>query len=326
MIMATKQSNAQRQSRSALLFMALVLGSLQVSCRCPGPQPAPQPNAEPDTQPDNMGEPRVERITVASRSLGAQPVVVMLPESYHARRTRPYPMLLAFSGRGEAVLPPGRGAWGWVRDYQLQRQARALARGKLVSADFLGLVSPAWLQRYNRSLAAAPYAGMVVVCPHTYDLLGQRKLGHEAYERFYLHELPAAVRQRYNVIQTPGGLGMDGVSLGGLWSIYLGLGHPDRVGQVGALQPAVTPFLAELRTLAAGNRAALRQRPISLVTSTGDGLRPAVSRLSAMLLQVKVEHQFSVLTGPHDYVFNQGPGGIHMLLWHDRRFQGLTLR
>ena len=315
MIMAVSmQSRAHRRSRPALLPLALALVSVHLSCRCA------------DSQPVNAGGPRVERITVPSASLGAQPVVVMLPQGYDAGRRQPYPMLLAFSGRGEATLPPARGVWGWVRDYHLQRQARALARGKLVRADFHGLVSNAWLQRYNRSLAAAPYAGMVVVCPHTYDLLSQPKLGHKAYERFYIHELPAAVRQRYNVRQAPGGLGLDGVSLGGLWSIYLGLGHPVEVGQVGALQPAVTPFLTELRSLAAGNRALLRRRPISLVTSTGDGLRPVVSRLSAMLRQVKVEHQFSVLTGPHDYVFNQGPGGIHMLLWHDRRFQGLTLR
>lgn len=310
----------------ALWVLALALISVQASCRCPNSRQvvADTPSASP--RPGPGGEPKVERITVTSKSLGAQPVVVMLPRGYDATRRRPYPMLLAFSGRGEAVLAPERGAWGWVRDYHLPRQARALARGRLVAADLQGLVSTSWLQRYNRSLGAAPYAGMVVVCPHTYDLLGQRRLGHAAYERFYLRELPAAIRGRYNVRRDPGGLGLDGVSLGGLWALYLGLGHPGEVGQVGALQPAVTPFLSELRGLAARNRARLAKLPISLVTSTGDGLRPAVSRMSAMLRQVKVEHRLTLLRGPHDYIFNQGPGGVHMLLWHDRRFQGLTLR
>ena len=26
--------------------------------------------------------------------------------------------------------------------------------------------------------------------------------------------------------------------------------------------------------------------------------------------------------GPHDYVFNQGPGGVEMLLFHDRALRG----
>jgi hypothetical protein len=29
-----------------------------------------------------------------------------------------------------------------------------------------------------------------------------------------------------------------------------------------------------------------------------------------------------MLTGPHDYVFNRGPGGIEMLLFHDRALRG----
>ena len=65
--------------------------------------------------------------------------------------------------------------------------------------------------------------------------------------------------------------------------------------------------------------------PLGLVTSTGDGLRPAVSRMSALLNQVRVKHTLTVLRGPHHYLFNRGPGGVHMLLWHDRRFLGLTL-
>lgn len=291
--------------------LALALVGPQASCLCPA---SPAVDAQ---------SPRAERIRVPSGSLGEQPVVVMLPEGYDARRPRPYPVLLAFSGRGEAVLAPERGAWGWVRDYRLQRQARALARGALVSDDLLGLVSADQLERYNASLRRSPYAGMVVVCPHTYDLLGQRELGHAAYERFYLRELPAAIRARYNVRKDPGGLGLDGVSLGGLWALYLGLGHPGEVGQIGALQPAVTPFLAELRALAIKNREPLKGVPLSLVTSTGDGLRSVVTRLSAMLRQAKIDHQLTTLRGPHHYVFNQGPGGIHMLLWHDRRFQGL---
>jgi enterochelin esterase-like enzyme len=124
------------------------------------------------------------------------------------------------------------------------------------------------------------------------------------------------------VRRDPEGLGLDGVSLGGLWSLVLGLTYPERVGQIGALQPAVTPWIDELATLAVKSRDKLRRRRLSLVTSSGDGLRPAVTRLSARLAQAGVRHTLTVLTGPHDYVFNRGPGALHMLLWHDRGFRG----
>jgi hypothetical protein len=300
--------------RSLLILRVLrVLLVLSGGCTCPhGARP-----------PDGAQPERARLITVTSSRLGPQPVVVVLPRRYDPGRAARYPLLIAFSGRGEAVLAPERGAWGWERDYELTRQMAALERGKLEVGDFHGLVTPARLHRYNRSLSKDPFKGMVVACPHTFDLLGSGSPRHAAYERFYLEELPRALRRRYHVRRDPRGLGIDGVSLGGLWSLVLGLAHPGRVGQIGALQPAVTDWIDELAALAARNRGALRRRPLSLVTSSGDGLRPAVTRLSARLLHAGVRHTLTVLTGPHDYVFNRGPGGLHMLLWHDRSFNGV---
>jgi enterochelin esterase-like enzyme len=266
---------------------------------------------------------RVRLIHVPSAALGAQPVVVLLPRGYDPRRRVRYPLLIAFSGRGEAVLPPERGAWGWVRDYRLLKQMQALERGRLRAADLGGMVTAAQLERYNRSLASKPFASMVVACPHTFDLLGTERPWHDGYARFYLEELPADLRRRLHVRTDARGLGVDGVSLGGLWSLVLGFSRPERVGQIGALQPAVTPFLERLVELARARRKALASRPLSLVTSTGDGLRPAVTKLSARLRGIGVRHKLTVLQGPHDYAFNRGPGGIYMLLWHDRIFQGV---
>jgi len=260
---------------------------------------------------------------VASKQLGPQPVVVLLPPGFQPGRS--YPLLLAFSGRGEAVMAPERGAWGWARDYGLARQLEAVQRGRLTARDFGGLVSPSRLQRYNRSLAAAPFSGMVVACPHTFDLLGAGQLRRTDYEQFYIEELPRELRRRYDLRGGPEALGVDGVSLGGLWSLLLGFAHPDRVGQIGALQPAVTPYLEQLVALAADRLEALKRRPLSLVTSTGDGLRPVVTRLSEELRRLGLPHSFTLLDGPHDYEFNRGPGGLQMLLWHDRKFQGQPL-
>jgi len=290
----------------------LFIGWLFAGCSCPETK-SPGVDSKPGL---------VRLISVRSEKLGDQPVVLLLPQNYDATRRSPYPLLIAFSGRGEAVKEPERGAWGWARDYQLSRQIAALRRGKLHADDFHGLVSTNWLRRYNNSLAAAPFEDMVIACPHTFDLLGLGRLRHADYERFYLRELPEALRQRFNLRKGPRGLGLDGVSLGGLWSLMLGFAHPERVGQIGALQPAVTPFIDGLVALAKKNRGGLARKPLSLVTSTGDGLRPAVTRLSARIWQARIRHTLTVLTGPHDYVFNRGPGGLHMLLWHDRRFMG----
>ena len=309
-------------SRLALFTVVFVAAAAASSCRCPHTQER-EPARGKEQSSRRPGGRRARLVTVRSEALGEQPVVVVFPAGYAPKRPRPYPLLVAFSGRGEAVLEPERGAWGWGRDYELPRQIRALERGHLTDRDLLGLVSREQLERYNRSLAKTPYRGAVVACPHTYDLLGAGALRQPDYERFYLDELPRALRRRFNLRRDPAGLGLDGVSLGGLWSLLLGFTRPETVGQIGALQPAVTPFLTELVGLAASRREALASRRIGLATSTGDGLREAVTTLSARLSQAGVAHDVSLLTGPHDYVFNRGPGGIHMLLWHDRAFQGL---
>ena len=36
-----------------------------------------------------------------------------------------------------------------------------------------------------------------------------------------------------------------------------------------------------------------------------------------------VAHDVRELAGPHDYVFNRGPGGVEMLLFHDRALRGM---
>ena len=45
--------------------------------------------------------------------------------------------------------------------------------------------------------------------------------------------------------------------------------------------------------------------------------------LDAALTQRRIPHEFRLLAGPHDYPFNRGPGGVEMLLFHDRALRGL---
>jgi hypothetical protein len=57
---------------------------------------------------------------------------------------------------------------------------------------------------------------------------------------------------------------------------------------------------------------------LRLLTSREDYFHNAITSLSAAWRFAGVAHDFADLPGPHDYVFNRGPGSIELLLWHDR--------
>ena len=61
---------------------------------------------------------------------------------------------------------------------------------------------------------------------------------------------------------------------------------------------------------------------LRLVTSDRDYFRGAVLGLHLALKADGIEHEHLVIPGPHDYAFNRGPGGVEMLLWHDRVLRG----
>jgi hypothetical protein len=48
-----------------------------------------------------------------------------------------------------------------------------------------------------------------------------------------------------------------------------------------------------------------------------------VERLSQALHEEHIPHELLVTPGPHDYVYNRGPGSYEMLLWHERVLRGL---
>ena len=44
---------------------------------------------------------------------------------------------------------------------------------------------------------------------------------------------------------------------------------------------------------------------------------------SAEMRAREIPHELLVIPGTHGYEFNRGPGGIEMLLWHERVQRGL---
>jgi enterochelin esterase-like enzyme len=189
----------------------------------------------------------------------------------------------------------------------------------LREADYEGLVDPVRLADTNASLASRPFGGMVVVCPWLPDLRPAATADIAAYARYLVGVLLPRVHRDTPALRTPEATGIDGVSLGGVAAMRIGLTCPEVFGAVGAIQPAVGEGQnAEWIALAQAARALRPAMKLRLLTSHEDYFREAILGLSAAWRGAGVAHDFADLPGPHDYVFNRGPGSIELLLWHDR--------
>ena len=258
--------------------------------------------------------------------VGRFDVVVVLPDR---RENERFPLLIALHGRGEAMKGPVRGARGWVDDYALGRALRRLSSPPLTHEDFEGIVEPSRLNLLNRSLQSRPYQGLVVLCPYTPDLLsGERAFERvQPYARFLVEVVIARAMRELPVINSPDAVGIDGVSLGGRLSVLSGLAFPKAFGAVGSLQAAFDS--SEAGRLAALGVAAKKSNPnlkFRFLTSDGDYFLGANHAIDDAFTAAKVDHEFVEVRGPHDYIFNRGPGALEMLLWHAGSLRGQPSR
>jgi pimeloyl-ACP methyl ester carboxylesterase len=240
------------------------------------------------------------------------------------RGERDAPLLVALHGRGETERGLEAGARGWRDDYDLGRADGRLRNPPLVADDLLGFVRAERLAQLNASLARTPYRGLCVACPYTPYLPDPGPSGARGFASFVVDTLLPAVRRELGLEVERSKTGIDGVSLGGRLALLVGLSHPEAFGAVGALQPAVRVDEAEWLTELAAQAQARAELKLRLVTSDGDYFRPAVEQLSARMRDRSVRHELLVTPGPHDYVYNRGPGSFEMLLWHDRVLRGLS--
>ncbi len=230
-----------------------------------------------------------------------------------------FPVLVALHGRGEALKPPAEGAFGWARDYAMVRAIDRLRSPPLREADYEGFVEPARLADTNASLATLPFRGLIVACPYLPDIRPAATADIAPYAHFVLETLLPRVHRDTPALRTPEATGIDGVSLGGITALRLGLTCPQAFGAVGGIQPAISEGQnAEWTALAQSARALRPGMKLRLLTSHEDYFREAIGGLSAAWRAAGVAHDFAELPGPHDYVFNRGPGSIELLLWHDR--------
>jgi len=255
-----------------------------------------------------------KRLTVRGLH-GAEPAVAIWTRP--PAETDKLPIVIAFHGKSESLLGPQRGHAAWVERYGLGKAYEALLGGVLTPLAFGGLVRERELAGLNAELAARPFAGLVTVGVYTPDLLRARPEEVERYARWVALELLPQLRAQLPVASAvPRQAGVDGVSLGGMIALEVGLRFPEVFGAVGTMQPAIRGREAELATLAERARAVHAQR-LRLLSSDGDPFLPAARALSQELRKRRIAHELVVYPGRHDYAFNRGPGSIELLHFHD---------
>jgi iron(III)-salmochelin esterase len=233
-----------------------------------------------------------------------------------------FPVVVALHGRGEAMKPPAEGAMGWPRDYALVRAFDRLHAPPLRESDYEGLVEPSHLIETNDALKRRPFGGVIVACPWLPDVRPAATADITAYTRFVLETLLPRVRRDTSALTAPESTGIDGVSLGGILALRIGLGSPEAFGAVGGIQPALADQqTAAWSALAVAARARRPDMKLRLVTSQFDYFRDPILALTRAWRAGGIAHDFADFPGPHDYVFNRGPGSLELLLWHDRVLQ-----
>ncbi len=257
-----------------------------------------------------------ECLVLRSRNFSDAVVAVTLPEDYYSSPNKKYPLVIAFGGAGECAKPPRSGALAWMHYYQTDEAVEALSKNHLAAGNFKGLVSPSRLSEYNAGLKKHPYRGIILACPYSPPLSPLQGLESPNYEKYIVEELIPELERRYRVAS--GDIGVDGVSMGGSRSMYYGFKYPEVFRSVGSIQGAFGPYFDLYADLVKKNRGTLQERSIQLVTSDGDVMAPAVARMHQLLKANGIPHKYLVLTGPHDYIFNQGPGSIALLVFHDK--------
>jgi enterochelin esterase-like enzyme len=228
------------------------------------------------------------------------------------------PLLVALHGRGEAARGLEVGAGAWLRDYDMDRQYKRLLAPPLAAADLEGMVDPTRLDAINASLAKAPFKGVVAACPWCPDLEDQSPNGATRFGQFIGQDLLSRVRTVTGSKADRTKTGIDGISMGGRLALFVGLMNPETFGVVGAMQPALG--VGEAKLISDLAKAAMAKAPVRLrlLTSDRDFFREAVQAASDQMRADGVSHDLLVVSGDHGYEFNRGPGGVEMLLWHDR--------
>lgn len=249
---------------------------------------------------------------------GVVPRVAVLVPAWGAADAT-YPVVVALHGRGEARKAPAEGALGWPRDYALVRAIKRMSAPPLASADAEGFITKEHLAQMNRELVEKAFGGLIVVCPYLPDIDLTSASDALGYGEFVVNTLLPRVRRETPSLTGSASTGIDGVSLGGAAALRIGLAHPNVFGAVGGLQPAIQQSEAgEYTDLVRAARAKNPSQKLRILTSEKDYFRQAIQKLSQSLNTASQAHEYLDVPGPHDYIFNRGPGSLELLRFQMR--------
>ena len=260
------------------------------------------------------------RIAIELRREGTQERAwLLMPSSAHTDGS--VRVIVALHGLGEARRGPVEGALGWLDDYALERAFGALARGRVESRDVNGWASEPQLRVMTRRLQSQPFRDVAVLMPYTPDLARETP-GSEAIGRYATwitdELLPAARRAMPALSRDARDWAIDGVSLGGMLALDIGLRHPEVFGSVGGIQPAVRSHVDAYGALASESTRCLR-----IASSAQDPFLRATRGLSRAWTRRHIRHELVEYQGTHSYTFNRGPGSVELLRFHHACFATL---
>lgn len=233
----------------------------------------------------------------------------------------PVPLVVFLHGLGETG-DPRLGAHAWLERYGLGSAWQRLKRPPIERTSTRGEWTDPRLAEINAELAARPFRGFAMACPHMPNLHGAAEV--DAYARWVASALVPRCRKEANVIATAERTYLCGVSLGGWASLELLVRLPDVFGAWAGLQTAIGTWAAPgyAARIARGSPPAANGRtphhPLLVLTSTLDHWRTSSEALVAALAERSVAHDFRIVPGPHDQPWLREAGTIEALHWLDR--------
>ena len=177
-------------------------------------------------------------------------VWVYLPPSYKENSDKQYPVLYAMDGQN--VFEKGAAATG--QEWQMDEAAqRAMTQGKMREAIIVAVANGGSKRIEEYSPKADPEHGGG---------------GAEKFAQFLTKDLKPQIDETYRTASGPENTGVLGSSMGGLFSLYMGLAHSNTFGLVGAISPSL--WFAEKDMIAQWKDHPPALRPAKIWLDMGD--------------------------------------------------------
>lgn len=256
----------------------------------------------------------------------------------HLAKDERVPLLVLLHGLGE-TWDPTIGVYAWVERYGIGTAYARLKRPPVVRTSRTNLLTDAYLQALNTSLAQAPFRGIAIACPYTPNISKQKDpVGAlDKYADWLAQVVVPRARKEAPIYQDRAHTTLDGVSLGGQLAYEVMIRRPDAFGAVGGVQSAINVVRlqtyvdklgaayakhkpAQAPNASAGAAAGGTQSAyVRVVTSVQDPFREVNKALAADLGKKGIPNELVILPGLHDQVFLREIAGLDLLFWHDRR-------